>query len=57
MKALIADDEKIIRRAIINTIHWKSFGISTVLEARNGKEALAIFRTERPEIIVTERHG
>ena len=54
MKALIADDEKIIRRAIINTIHWKSFGISTVLEARNGKEALAIFRTERPEIIVTD---
>ncbi len=41
MKVLVADDERIIRKAIIHVINWAALGITHVLEARNGREALA----------------
>lgn len=54
MKVLVVDDEKLIRSAIVKTIDWASFGISSVYEARNGKEALSLFLAHRPEIIITD---
>lgn len=54
MKVLVADDERIIRQAIIRVIDWKTFGVSAVLEARNGKEALKLYEEHRPEIIITD---
>lgn len=46
LKILIADDEKIIRKGIINGYNWKNIGIDAVLEARNGAEALAVYEKE-----------
>lgn len=54
LKILIVDDEKILRHGIVHTFDWETLGISSVLEARNGKEALGLFKDERPEIIVTD---
>lgn len=54
MNVLVADDEKIIRSAIVKTIDWAAFGISSVYEARNGKEALSLFLQHHPEIIITD---
>lgn len=53
-KVLICDDEKWVRRGLTGTIDWTALGIDTVLEARNGKEALTIARRERPNLIITD---
>lgn len=54
MKVLVADDERIIRKAIIHVINWAALGITHVLEARNGREALAEYDRHHPEIIITD---
>lgn len=54
MKLLIADDEKIIRHGISHCFDWSKFGIRTVLEAKNGKEALELVREHSPDILLTD---
>lgn len=53
-KVLICDDEKWVRRGLASTIDWKALDIDTVLEARNGKEALTLARQEKPDLIITD---
>lgn len=54
MKILIVDDEKIIRRGMVQNIPWRKLGLEPPLEARNGADALAIFERERPDILLTD---
>ncbi len=54
MKVLVADDERIIRQAILHVIDWQALGVTQVLEARNGREALREFERHRPEILITD---
>lgn len=54
MKVLVADDERIIRQAIIHVIDWQALGVTQVLEARNGREALREYERHRPEILITD---
>lgn len=54
MKVLVADDERIIRKAIIHVINWAALGITHVMEARNGREALVEYDRHHPEIIITD---
>ena len=51
---LIVDDELWLRKRLIKTIDWKSLGISKVLEADNGEEALSISIAEEPDIIISD---
>ena len=53
-KLLIVDDEKFMRRGIIELIDMKALGISQVFEASNGKEALNIAKENRPDIILAD---
>lgn len=53
-KVLICDDEKWVRRGLVSTIDWNALGVSQVLEARNGKEALAIVQSQKPDLIITD---
>ena len=54
MKALIVDDEKMIRLGIRATVPWNAMGIEEVFLAMSGKEALEIVKRERPDIIITD---
>lgn len=54
MKALIVDDEFNVRDVIRHLGQWKTYGITTLLEARNGHEAKSLIEKERPEIIFTD---
>lgn len=54
MKALIVDDEKHVREAIRYFVPWEEYGIVSVFEAMNGKEAVHLILEERPAIIFTD---
>lgn len=53
-KLLIADDERIIREGLYNSIDWRAMGIEQVFLAANGKQALDIIETEHPDIAVVD---
>lgn len=51
---LIVEDETIVRKGIIQTIQWDNLGIDCILEARDGKEGLAIFKNNNVDIVITD---
>ncbi|MCR5791776.1 MAG: response regulator [Lachnospiraceae bacterium] len=54
MKILIADDEEITRKGIIEAIDWMSLGIFDILEADDGINAIKIALEEKPDIILSD---
>lgn len=54
MKALIVDDEKIIREGIWAVVPWETIGIHEVFQAVSGKEALPIIKQQQPDVIITD---
>ncbi|GIP52989.1 response regulator transcription factor [Paenibacillus vini] len=54
MKALIVDDESHVRTTIRFLARWDQYGITEVLEAKNGLEAKTLITQESPEIIMTD---
>ena len=54
MKALIADDEYHVIQAIRLLVPWEELGISKVLTASCGQEAIALIEAENPELVITD---
>lgn len=54
VKALIVDDEFNVRDAIRHLGQWETYGITNLLEAKNGHEAKSLIEKEHPEIIFTD---
>lgn len=53
-KALIVDDEKMIRMGMKKVIPWMSLGIQQVYTAATGMEALALLEEHKPQIMITD---
>ena len=53
-RALVVDDEKMIRMGIKKAIPWEKIGVSEVFAAASGKEALQIIEAQKPQIMVTD---
>lgn len=53
-RALIVDDEKMIRLGMRKVIPWTSLDISEVFVAKSGDEAMTIIREHKPEIMITD---
>ena len=51
---LIVDDEKYIRKSIINRIHWEACGCEVIGEAGDGMEACARISQLQPQIVITD---
>lgn len=51
---LIVDDEYLVRRGIKQLVDYDTLNISEVYEASNGKEALEIFMTHKPGLILAD---
>lgn len=51
---LFVDDEISILEGLSQHINWEQYGIDTVYTAANGKDALALVREVRPDIIITD---
>lgn len=54
MRLLIADDEEYTRKGLVKDIAWKALGITEIMQAENGKEALEIAAWFKPDIILTD---
>jgi two-component system response regulator YesN len=53
-KIVIADDEKIIREALCNTVPWESWGYEVVGVAKNGQEAVELLNKYQPDVFLTD---
>lgn len=53
-KLMIVDDEEIIRNGIMNAVNWDEHGYAIVAHAGDGKKALEIAKSVKPDIILTD---
>ena len=51
---LIVDDEFLVRLGLKTTINWEEHGYKVVGEAANGKEALEMVHTLKPDIVLVD---
>jgi two-component system response regulator YesN len=51
MKVLIVDDEEHVREGIELAISWDKFGVSEIIAAENGGEALELIRLHHPAVM------
>jgi DNA-binding NarL/FixJ family response regulator len=55
MRTLIVDDEEDMRVLLRATIQLANEGLSVLGEASNGDDALAMWRSQRPDVIVIDQ--
>ena len=49
---LVVEDQAVMRAALVTEL--KQAGVTQVLEAENGRAALALFRSERPDMVLLD---
>ncbi len=54
VRLLVVDDEKVVRRGIIESIPWQEYGIEIVGEATNGQHALEVIPELTPDVILAD---
>lgn len=54
IRVVVVEDEKMIRKGIIMTTDWQSFGCQVVGEAQSGEEGLRVIREKKPQIVLTD---
>ena len=54
LKAILADDEDIVRESMEKWIPWKELGIMLAGSASDGEEAYEMIIRERPDIVITD---
>lgn len=54
LKALIVDDEYLVRMGITQTIDWAEYNVEIIGEASNGEEGLELALQHRPDVIITD---
>lgn len=53
-KVFIVDDELLSRQSLKSGIIWENFGYRLCGEAANGKQALELIATLRPDVVFTD---
>ena len=54
MKLLVADDEDYTREGLVVNIPWEEYGVTEIMQARDGVAALRIAKWFMPDIIITD---
>ncbi|MCR5768653.1 MAG: response regulator [Lachnospiraceae bacterium] len=54
IRVMVADDENLVRKGIINGTDWQLIGCEVVAEAANGEEGLAKALEFKPDLIVSD---
>lgn len=53
-KILIVEDEVLVRCGLKSMVNWEKLGVDVIGDASNGKEALEIYKENKPDIIMTD---
>ena len=53
-RVVVADDEEIIRKGLVERVQWEKYGFQIVGEADNGLDALELVEKEEPDLIITD---
>lgn len=53
-KVVIADDDSLFRRNLINSIDWNAYGLKVTGEAANGRELLDLVEETTPDIVICD---
>lgn len=53
-KVVVIEDEDIIRKGLVYSIPWSSYGCSVVGEARNGVEGIELLKKMKPDILLVD---
>lgn len=56
MKILVADDSQVMRRIIIRTLRQAGYGGHSIVEADNGRDAVALVASEAPDLVLCDWH-
>lgn len=51
---IVVEDEDIVREGLITTIPWEQYGFRAVGSAANGKEGLELYKSLKPDVIMTD---
>lgn len=54
IRAMVVDDEKLVRKGFISLIDWAAFGIVMVGEASDGKSAFALLEQSEVDLLFTD---
>lgn len=54
IRALVVDDEKLVRKGFISVIDWAAFGIVIVGEAADGKAAMEFLKSSEVDLLFTD---
>ena len=54
LRAMIVEDETIIRKGLLGRVPWEELGICEVKEAANASEALAACGAFLPDIVLSD---
>ncbi len=54
LKLLLVDDEQPILDGLKQLIDWQKIGVSSIKTATNGRDALAVINSFKPDIIITD---
>ncbi|WP_405114525.1 helix-turn-helix domain-containing protein [Paenibacillus sp. FSL K6-1217] len=54
IKALVVDDERLMRRGFISLLDWPSFGVVITGEAGDGKTALELMRAQETDLLFVD---
>ena len=53
-RLLIADDSEIQVESILTYVNWQELGVSRIRTARDGEEALSVYKEFRPHILILD---
>lgn len=53
-KAILVDDEALIRDAISKTVPWSEYGFELTATCQNAKEAVKILENDTPDLVITD---
>ena len=54
LNVIIVEDEEIIRKGLVYTIPWDTFGCRIVGDAPDGLSGLALIRQQKPDLVITD---
>lgn len=54
LRVVIAEDEKYVRKGIVNRVDWSALGYQLAGEAETGIQALELVRKVRPHVLITD---